>query len=112
MLIAVGAILRYAITFHVSGVDIPTVGLILMVVGVLGLVLSVMYMFTGSDRRRELPPDRAPEREICGRALDVARALGVGPAPHHARRGRVGGPGVLRQVRHAVLWRGGACGRR
>ena len=56
MLIAVGAILRYAITVHVSGVDIPTVGLILMVVGVLGLVLSVMYMFAGSDRRRDLPP--------------------------------------------------------
>ncbi|MDX6669168.1 MAG: hypothetical protein QOK04_2548 [Solirubrobacteraceae bacterium] len=59
LLIAVGAILRYAITLNVSGVDIPTVGLILMVVGVLGLVLSVMYMFAGSDRRREVPP---PER--------------------------------------------------
>ena len=62
-LIAVGAILRYAITVHISGVDIPTVGLILMVVGVLGLVLSVMYMFAGSDRRRDVPPERAPARD-------------------------------------------------
>ena len=63
MLIAVGAILRYAITVHISGVDIPTVGLILMVVGVLGLVLSVMYMFAGSDRRREIPPERPVVRD-------------------------------------------------
>jgi hypothetical protein len=63
LLIAVGAILRYAITLNVSGVDIPTVGLILMVVGVLGLVLSVMYMFAGSDRRREIPPDRPAVRD-------------------------------------------------
>ena len=63
LLIAVGAILRYAITLNVSGVDIPTVGLILMVVGVLGLVLSVMYMFAGSDRRREVPPDRTAVRD-------------------------------------------------
>ena len=63
LLIAVGAILRYAITLHVSGVDIPTVGLILMVVGVLGLVLSVMYMFAWSDRRREVPPERTVVRE-------------------------------------------------
>jgi hypothetical protein len=61
LLIAVGAILRYAITVHISGVDIPTVGLILMVVGVLGMVLSVMYMFAWSDRRP--PPDRAPVRD-------------------------------------------------
>ena len=63
LLIAVGAILRYAITVNVSGVDIPTVGLILMVVGVLGLVLSVMYMFAGSDRRREVPPERTAVRD-------------------------------------------------
>jgi uncharacterized membrane protein len=44
-LIAVGAILRYAVTESVSGIDIPTVGLILMVVGIIGLVLSIAYMF-------------------------------------------------------------------
>jgi hypothetical protein len=40
-LIAVGAILRYAVTASVSGVSLATVGLILMIVGVVGLVISV-----------------------------------------------------------------------
>jgi hypothetical protein len=44
-LIALGAILRYAVTDHISGVDLTTVGLILLIVGIVGLVLSlVMYM--------------------------------------------------------------------
>ena len=43
-LIAIGAILRYAVTESVSGVDIQTVGLILMVVGIIGLILSIVYM--------------------------------------------------------------------
>jgi hypothetical protein len=45
VLIAVGAILRYAVTDHISGVDLTTVGLILLIVGIAGLVLSlIMYM--------------------------------------------------------------------
>jgi hypothetical protein len=48
-LIAVGAILKWAVTGHVSGVDLPTLGVILMVVGIIGLVLSVALM---SMRRR------------------------------------------------------------
>jgi divalent metal cation (Fe/Co/Zn/Cd) transporter len=45
VLIAVGAILRYAVTDHISGVDLTTVGLILLIVGIVGLVLSlIMYM--------------------------------------------------------------------
>ncbi len=49
-LIAVGAIIRYAVTFHVSGVSRPTVGLILIIAGVVGLVLSLIYM--ASARRQ------------------------------------------------------------
>ncbi len=44
VLIAVGAILKYAVTGSVSGLNIQTVGVILMVVGVVGLVLSLLYM--------------------------------------------------------------------
>ena len=45
VLIALGAILRYAVTDHISGVDLTTVGLILLLVGIVGLVLSlIMYM--------------------------------------------------------------------
>ena len=49
-LIAVGAILRYAVTFHVSGVSRPTIGLILIVAGIVGVVLSLIYMATARRR--------------------------------------------------------------
>ena len=53
-LIAVGAILKYAVTASVSGVDLNTVGVILMVVGVVGLLLSLLWMTIWADRRRTL----------------------------------------------------------
>src|SRR5438067_10097255 len=55
VLIAVGAILKYAVTAHVSGIDLQTVGTILMLVGILGLILSLIYTFawSGGTRRRE-----------------------------------------------------------
>ena len=40
VLIAVGAVLKWAVTAHVSGFDIQTAGTILLVVGLLGLVLK------------------------------------------------------------------------
>src|SRR5258705_9211866 len=43
ILIAVGAVLTWAVNATVSGLDINTVGVILMLVGVIGLVLSVMF---------------------------------------------------------------------
>ena len=46
-LIAVGAILKYAVTAHVEGVDINTVGVVLMVVGVIGLVLGLYLLLRG-----------------------------------------------------------------
>ena len=51
-LIAVGAILKYAVTAHVSGVNLDTVGLILMIVGIIGLLLSLFWMTIWADRRR------------------------------------------------------------
>ena len=42
-LIAVGAILAFAVTADVSGVDVNTVGWILMIVGILGAVLSMLF---------------------------------------------------------------------
>ncbi len=42
-LLAVGAILRYAVTVNASGVNLHTVGDILMVVGVIGIVLSLFF---------------------------------------------------------------------
>jgi hypothetical protein len=43
-LIAVGAILYFAVTATVAGIDIQTVGLILMIVGVVGLAIGLVVM--------------------------------------------------------------------
>jgi beta-lactamase regulating signal transducer with metallopeptidase domain len=62
-LIAVGAILRYAVTWRTSDVDIPVVGLILMIVGIVGLIISVAYMIMAADRRRDAPVAPPPPRD-------------------------------------------------
>ncbi len=51
-LIAVGAILKYAVTAHVSGINVHVVGVILMIAGVVGIVLSLLWMTIWADRRR------------------------------------------------------------
>ena len=51
-LIAVGAILKFAVTADVSGVNLATVGVILIVVGIIGLLISVLWMTIWADRRR------------------------------------------------------------
>ena len=43
-LIAVGAILKYAVDATVSGIEIQTVGLILMIAGVVGLVIGLFLL--------------------------------------------------------------------
>src|SRR3954470_4912086 len=57
ILIAAGAILTWAVNATVSGLDIHTVGVILLVVGAIGLVLSLMFWSSwggvgGGARRR------------------------------------------------------------
>ena len=47
VLIAVGAILRFAISWSTSGINLSNVGVILMVVGVAGLVISLVLANTG-----------------------------------------------------------------
>jgi hypothetical protein len=50
LLIAVGAILRFAVSVHTSGFNIHTIGVILMVVGVVGLLISLLWMTIWADR--------------------------------------------------------------
>ena len=52
--IAVGAILKFAVTADVEGVSLSTVGVILMVVGTIGLTISVVLILSereSSERR-------------------------------------------------------------
>jgi len=58
-LIAVGAILRYAVSDSLEGIDLPTIGLILMVVGIIGLLISLFTMtLWDRDRRRGVVEER------------------------------------------------------
>jgi hypothetical protein len=59
-LIAVGAILRYAVTTSVEGVALTTVGLILMIAGAVGFFVSLLYMFLWAPRGPHEGPPRGP----------------------------------------------------
>lgn len=62
-LIAVGAILKYAVTATVAGIEIQTVGLILMIAGIVGLVIS-LFLLTQTERRRTVVYDDAPRDPV------------------------------------------------
>jgi len=64
-LIALGAILKFAVTATVSGIELATVGTILIVVGVIGLVVSLLWA-AQAGRRDAVGPverERVVERE-------------------------------------------------
>jgi hypothetical protein len=60
LLAAVGAVLAFAVSATVSGVNIHTVGWILLIVGIVGVALSMIFWsswagpgyFSGGARRR------------------------------------------------------------
>lgn len=49
-LIAIGAILRYAISDSIEGVDLQVVGLILMIAGIVGFLLTVAMQLSNRNR--------------------------------------------------------------
>jgi hypothetical protein len=64
ILIAVGAILTWAVNATVSGLDINAVGVILMIVGAAGLILSLVFWSSwggfgaaGTERRTTIVDD-------------------------------------------------------
>lgn len=64
LLFAAGAILRFAITKDVSGVDLQVVGVILMVVGVVGAVASALFWSSFSPYDRRSQPADMRERDV------------------------------------------------
>jgi hypothetical protein len=56
-MIAAGAVLRFAITVTTHAVNIQTIGVILMVVGGIGLIISLFWMVMSTDRRPTYPPE-------------------------------------------------------
>ena len=61
-LIAAGAILYFAVNADVSGLEISTIGLILMICGALGLVISLFFLgrYRGAPAERTVIRDREP----------------------------------------------------
>ena len=106
-LAAVGAILAFAVTATVSGVDIHTVGWILLIVGIVGLVLSMIFWSSWAgpgyftSRRRTHVRRRGPRRPCPA----------TRPTPHESvhehgrpagRPSRVSGDGQLDRERRAA----------
>ena len=62
ILIAIGAILAFAVNAEVSGLEVQTIGWILLVVGIVGALLSLIFWSSwggwgGGSRRREVVYD-------------------------------------------------------
>ena len=62
-LIAVGAILAFAVNVHTNGVDLQTVGVILMVVGAIGIILFLLVFM---PRRRRYLHETATGAPVAG----------------------------------------------
>ena len=56
-LIAVGAILRYAVNEEIDSIDLETIGLILMIAGVVGLLIG-LFLMTQTRRRGDVIVER------------------------------------------------------
>ena len=62
-LIALGAILKFAVTTSVSGIELATVGVILMVVGIIGLLISLLWLAQADRRAVPVARERVVERD-------------------------------------------------
>ncbi len=56
VLIAIGAIMKWAVTAHVNGFDIQTAGTVVFIVGLVGLGLSILYTFLWSREAERYDP--------------------------------------------------------
>lgn len=59
-MIAIGAILWFAVTESVSGIELETVGMILTILGIVGLVISLW----AASRRDDVVRDREVVRDV------------------------------------------------
>ncbi len=62
-LIAVGAILRWAVSWHVSGFNVQLAGLIVFLVGILGLLITLVLWYTRRDSRGTRRSDDVSPRD-------------------------------------------------
>ena len=86
LLIAVGAILTWGVTTEAEGLNINNIGVILMIVGLLGLVISMIFWSSfGGFRRRTAYVEGGPVRTTTAaaprRATTVVEEDDVAPGP-------------------------------
>jgi uncharacterized membrane protein len=62
-LIAVGAILTFALEREAQGINLDTVGIILMIVGVIGLLFT-LFVLNSPTRREDRTVVRERDREV------------------------------------------------
>jgi hypothetical protein len=65
LLIAVGAILKFAVTAELPAWDLQMTGVILMVIGGIGIVISLVFWSSwgGFTRRTTVVESRSPDEE-------------------------------------------------
>ena len=69
LLLVVGAVLAFASSLHVSGIDLPIVGWILMAGGLIAIVLSLVL-----SQRRGITTRRVTQRDpVTGTQIDDSR---------------------------------------
>jgi hypothetical protein len=84
LLIAVGAILTWGVTAEAEGLDVNAIGVILLIVGLLGLVVSMIFWSSWGGFGRRAYVEGGPARPAGGprrRATTVVEEDGVAPGP-------------------------------
>ncbi len=85
LLIAVGAILTWGVTANAEGLDINAIGVILLIIGLLGLVISMIFWSSwGGFQRRAAYVEGGPVRRVATprrRATTVVEEDEVAPGP-------------------------------
>lgn len=78
-LLALGAILAFAVNAHISGIDINVVGWVLMAAGLIGLILTTWYW--NSRRRSTVISQSRPVVRSDGRYVTDYRETRDEPPP-------------------------------
>jgi hypothetical protein len=71
-LLALGAILAFAVNADISGLDINVVGYVLMLAGLVGLIITVWFW---NSRRRTVVHERTPIVRNDGRVVDEVHTV-------------------------------------
>jgi Domain of unknown function (DUF6458) len=98
-MIVIGAILRYAITWRIQGVNLPALGLILAIAGIVTLVLRLIWICNPGLGEREPHPPAGLPVELGGWTVNPSNAsppAAPQPAPRPAAPPVTTGPDAWR----------------